>query len=278
MSRRLLSNRRANSASPDAFAAEAIVICIERTHRDEGVPVAVVFKWIGANLPLVSTVVAAIATVVLAVLTAKYVRLTARLVEESQKSREPSINVDFELQKQCLKMIIENRGMTAAKNLRIYVTKDIEWISPKKGKVGIASLDVVRKGISYIAPSRQFKYWLGYPAWRNIDSSEMSVSIKVEFENEKGKKSERYVMFDFEQMNDVLLESYMNPSQAVADAILETNKDRGSRGATDIMEKLMNPEKKCTMCAMAIPREAKKCHFCGEAQTEGHTGDMGTNI
>jgi len=47
--------------------------------------------WVTSYLPLASTLVVSAATVVLVWLTGRYVRLTAKTVEESQKSREPSV-------------------------------------------------------------------------------------------------------------------------------------------------------------------------------------------
>lgn len=224
--------------------------------------------WVTTYLPLTSTIVVAAATVALVWLTSRYVRLTGRMVEESQKSREPSVTVDFEIPDASLRLVVENRGLSAAKNVRIAVLKDVQWLRMGKGRKGLADCAPMKEGISYLTPSRKLKYYLGIPNWRDTSSDQMEASLRVTYENEAGRQYDHTVDFGFDQIREVLSESFKDSGLAVAEAIRESERDRQSRESIREMFSSFGARemKKCPMCAEMIPKEAKKCAHCQEMQ------------
>jgi hypothetical protein len=91
----------------------------------------------------------------------------------------------------------------------------------------------------------------------------MMTSFRITFENEGGKKYERTVIFDFRQMREVLLESFRDQSQKVAEAIERQNKTNERQARSYFENRRM---KRCPMCAERIPVEAMKCSHCQELQ------------
>jgi len=224
--------------------------------------------WVTTYLPLTITIVVAAAAVVLVCLTSRYVRLTGRMLEESQKSREPLVTVDFEFPGDSLRLVVENHGLSPAKNVRIAVLKDVQWVRMAKARQGLAECGAVKRGISYLTPSRKLKYYLGFPNWNDASDDQMQVSLRTTYENEAGKEYHHFVDFDFRQMREVLFESFKDSNLAVAEAIRESERDRHLHEHTrQISSSLFAPEMKmCTMCAEMIPKEAKKCAHCHEMQ------------
>ena len=227
-----------------------------------------VSPYITTYLPLASTLVVAVATVVLVWLTSHYVRLTARMVEETQKSREPAVTIDFEIPDHSLRLVVENHGASPAKNIRVSVLKDVPWLQMGKDRQGLAQCAPVREGVSYLTPSRKLKYFLGYPNWGDKPDEQMEASLRITYENEAGKAYEHTVNFDFGQMREVLFESFKDSNLAVAEAIRETERNRQSHERTrQMFSHVGRPKlKKCAMCAEMIPEEAKKCSHCQELQ------------
>jgi hypothetical protein len=224
--------------------------------------------WVTTYLPLTSTIVVAAATVALVWLTSRYVRLAGRMVEESQKSREPSVTVDFEIPDQSLRLVVENRGLSPAKNVRIAVLKDVQWLRMGTGRQGLADCGPIKEGISYLTPSRKLKYFLGFPNWTDTSDDQMEASLRVTYESEAGRQYDHIVDFDFDQMREVLSESFKDSNLAVAEAIRESERDRRLHESTRQMLGSFGARKrkKCPMCAEMIPEEAKKCAHCQEMQ------------
>ncbi len=224
--------------------------------------------WVTTYLPLAITIVVAGATVALVWLTSRYVRLTGRMLEESQKSRDPLVTVDFEIPDRSLRLVVENHGLSPAKNVRIAVLKDVRWVRMAKGRQGLAECGAVKRGISYLTPSRRLKYYLGFPNWNDASDEQMEASLRITYENQAGKEYDNIADFDFCQIREVLFESFKDSNVAVAEAIRESGRDRQRDEFTRHMfDSWLAPEmKKCAMCAEMIPKEAKKCAHCHEMQ------------
>jgi hypothetical protein len=190
------------------------------------------------------------------------------MVEESQKSRDPLVTVDFEILDRSLRLVVENHGLSPAKNVRIAVLEDVQWVRMAKPRQGLAECGAVKKGISYLTPSRKLKYYLGFPNWNDPSNDQMEVSLRITYENEAGKEYHHVADFDFRQMREVLVESFKDPNSAVAEAIRGSELHRQLDDYTrQISSSWFAPKmKKCTMCAEMIPKEAKKCAHCHEMQ------------
>lgn len=226
--------------------------------------------WISVYIPLTTTIIVAIATIVLVWLTSRYVRLTARLVEETKQSRAPAVHIDFEMPDRKLRLVVANYGQSSAKNIRINVLKDVLWLNKRKGTGGLVEIAPIKNGISHLTPTRKLKYYLGYPNWDGIKDEDMSVSMRVTYNDESGKHYEHVVDYDFDQMREVMFESFKDSNLAVAEAIRDAERDRQSDETTKRIFHSIGVEKKkkCPMCAEKIPEEARKCSHCGEVLNE----------
>lgn len=224
--------------------------------------------WVTTYLQLASTIVVAGATVALVWLTSRYVRLTGRMLEESQKSRDPLVTVDFEIPDRSLRLVVENHGLSPAKDVRIAVLKEVQCLQVGKGQRRLTDCGPIKDGISYLAPSRKLKYYLGFPNWRDTAGDQMEASLRVTYESEAGREYQHIVDFDFRQMREVLVESFKDPNLAVAEAIRQSERDRQLHERVGEIVGSLNAQamKKCRMCAEMIPEEAKKCAHCHEMQ------------
>jgi len=219
---------------------------------------------------MTTTVVVAIATVLLAVLTARYVKLTGRLVEESKRLRDPVVTVDFELPDWALIMVIENHGLTAAKDVRIELLKDTDWLcSRSDGGSQLADVGAVKTGVSYLTPDRKLKYEVGHPNWQDMPEGPVDVCLRLTYESLSGEQFSETVSYDFRQVQNVLFDSFRDPNAAVAKAIRDAESSRRSQGQmAGFMSRMVAPTtKNCEFCAEPIRADAKKCKHCGEMQT-----------
>lgn len=222
--------------------------------------------WLTTYVPAITTIVVAVATVVLVGLNYRYVRLTKQLVDESQKVREPAVMVDFEMPDRSLSLVVENRGLSPAQNVRIAILKDVQWLQIGKYAYGLVNCGPVKNGISYLSPSRKMKYYLGPPQWDGTADNQLEASLRITYENGRGKEYQQIVDFDFRQLREVLLEPFGDPNLAIAKAIEATERERRTHERTQrIFNSISAGEKKkCPMCAEFIPQEAKKCSHCHE--------------
>jgi hypothetical protein len=224
--------------------------------------------WLTLYLPLATTLVATGTTVVLAILTAKYVKLTGRLVEESKRSRDPLVTVDFEVSEYGLELVVENHGLTPARNVRIQIEQDSDWIRGDGDTRGLSGVQPIRHGISFLAPNRKLKYYAGQPDWHNVPEGPIPVKLSVSYEGPAGEKFHDKVEFNFQQLCEVLLSSFRDPSENVAKAIRDAERSRRSDQRLDASIRRVNARKTkaCEMCAEQILVEAKKCKHCGATQ------------
>jgi hypothetical protein len=225
-------------------------------------------------IPLASTVVVAVATVVLVWLTSKYVRLTKQMVDDMKRTREPSITVDFELVDHAVRLAVSNTGLSSAKDIKFRVKRDIDWLRVNGETGGIGELELMERGISYLAPGRTFKYHAGYPNRQRDQVGSMLLSMDVSFCNEAGATFERGIDIDMSQYQSVLFESFKDPEMAIADAIKEVERSQRSKGqSSSLVRMLTQPKrKKCPICGEKILAEARKCLHCKEwLETEGES-------
>ena len=147
----------------------------------------------------ISTVVVTVATVVLAGLTFMYVRLTKHMVDDMKRSKEPAINVDFELVDRGLRIVIINSGLSSAKNIQFEVKKDISWIMNQGGLMGVSNVAPIENGVSYLVPGRTFKYRVGIPRWKEAKDDDMLLSLHITFIDEVGKHYQQDIDIDMSQ-------------------------------------------------------------------------------
>jgi hypothetical protein len=223
---------------------------------------------IAVYVSLAGTIVVTVATVVLAGLTFRYVKLTGRLVEESQRLRDPVVTVDFELPDFIMLVVVENHGLSPARNIRLELSRDSDWLRGRGDATGLSEAQPFSSGVSYLTPGRKLKYEAGVPNWREMPDGPVEVAFRLTYESLSGERFQEDVRYDFRQMERVLFDSFRDPNEAVAKAIRDAESSRRSQGQMGrIMRSLTTAQsKRCEMCAETILGDAKKCKHCGAIQ------------
>lgn len=209
-----------------------------------------------------SGAVSVLVNIILTAVTAMYVILTRKMLKEMQKAKEPFVAIDVELPDPTLRLIVSNLGQSPAREICFSVLKDLPSLSVKNKNSGIKELPVMKTGISSLAPGRSLKFIAGeFPDIRKTEDK--IITIEVRFKNESGKEFVRNEVIDFSALQDVLFESFQDPSHKV-EAAIKNLKLESSR-ISNPFSVLMRPQtKECPMCAEQIPAKAKKCSKCGE--------------
>jgi hypothetical protein len=206
------------------------------------------------------------ANLILVIVTTVYVVYTAYMVQEMKATREPAVFIDFEMPDEEIRITIGNSGQSPARNIEFEYTDNIPWLDKELGHAGLAGIQAINAGISYLAPSRVLKYAIGHILWSELVAANALLEIRVKYKNETGQPFNREYVIDFEQYKGILFESFRDSNIAVADAIRDAERSRISREQTNGYTKLMGegPKKTCPICAEVIPKAAKKCSHCGE--------------
>lgn len=232
-----------------------------------------------AYVSLGSTVVVTVATVVLAILTRRYVMLTGSLVEESRRLHDPVVTVDFELPDFIVLLVIENHGVSPARNVRLVLQESGPWLRGLGEGEGLSDTQPFQSGVSYLTPGRRLKYQAGTMDWKAIGDAPAEVVIRLSYESLTGEQFEHTIRYDFRQLSNVMFESFRDPNDAIAKAIHDAESSRRSDGKMgQMMRQMSAPEMKpCEMCAEPIRADAKKCKHCGSMQeparpTSGSSG------
>jgi hypothetical protein len=71
------------------------------------------------------------------------------MVEEIQKSREPEVTLDFEMPDEEIRLVVENHGLSPARNVQITVLKGAQLFQELQG---FADYWPLKDGISYLTP------------------------------------------------------------------------------------------------------------------------------
>jgi len=186
------------------------------------------------------------------------------MVDELKKSKEPVISVDFEMPDYSLRFIVKNIGQSPAKNIRFSVKKDADWIGGRNKQRGLLGCPPVDHGISYLVPGRTLKYFLGYPDWKEGGDQNLIISLRVDFENDRGDRFNSDIDIDMNQFKGVLFDSFRDSNMAIADAIRSAERSRSSKEKTHTFLQCPPAKKCCPVCGELILEKAKKCMHCGE--------------
>ena len=180
-----------------------------------------------ALIQSVGGIITAVTTIVLAVLTYRYVKLTGSMLEEARISRAPNIVVDIETTTHSgMKLVIGNTGSTPAYSLKFTVVDSIPWRDIQCCVKGFASMEVIRKGITYLAPGRVLKYEAGYFDWHEVKRLGSIIEFQVSYEDHA--KNEKHIKFHIDMMQylSVLPESFATPETEIAKAIKSADDNR----------------------------------------------------
>lgn len=204
-------------------------------------------------------VAAGVATVVLARLTSKYVRLTGRLVEETRAARAPEVVIDLEFEGIMPRLVIANRGPTAAHNVRIKVSeKNVAWEGIKDDRK-IEDLPPVKNGVSFLPPGRTMRYMVRLIDWKKTLNTDAALAFDVTYQDDRGHEIHRDYSIGFAAYGSMLTEGgHQQPHQVVADAI------RSAAEHIKPRQHFMPRVRPCPVCGERIKAEARKCPHCLE--------------
>jgi hypothetical protein len=118
------------------------------------------------------------------------------MVQEMRLSREPAVYVALEAPGSMFQFIIGNSGKTPAVNIRFVVEKDIKGLLRENNSSGIASIPVIEKGISCLAPEKILKWRAGIFRPSETEKENNILQIRVLYNNEKGKRFKRIIKMD----------------------------------------------------------------------------------
>lgn len=207
----------------------------------------------------VGAVAAGVATVVLARLTSMYVRLTGRLVDETRAARAPEVVVDLEFEGIMPRLVIANRGPTAAHNVQIKVSEwNVVW-EETQHSLRIEDLPPIKKGVSFVSPGRTMRYMVRMIDWKKTLNTDASVAFDVTYQDDRGEAIHRDYSIGLAAYDSMLIEGgRQQPHQVVADAI--------RRAAEHIKPRqvFLLHKRSCPFCREQIMADARKCPHCRE--------------
>lgn len=164
--------------------------------------------------------VTAAATIALTLLTARYVRLTGSMLEEARTSRGPNLYVDLEVNYQDeVKLIVGNSGQSPAHRITFHVIDPLHWSQIQHCKAGFNSVDVVRDGVSYIAPGRALKYEVGILTREDVKADNSTVEFRINYIDHLQAPREITFNVNMLQYASVLYESFTGPESNIVRAI-----------------------------------------------------------
>jgi hypothetical protein len=149
-------------------------------------------------LSSLSTPVVAAATILYVILTYRLVRNSIQLLEEQNR---PRIFVDYEslgMNWARIRLIVENRGVGAAHNIRLSVNPDMDCYSVDHKR--FSEHPFLKNGISYISPGRKREGFLTVLSGMPKEDFAIKPIVTAEYENSRGKKYIEEFTIDFSYM------------------------------------------------------------------------------
>ena len=147
-------------------------------------------------------------TAILALLTFIYVLLTYRILREMRESKEPAIEIDFEVKVTPLHEVfvwVKNAGLSPAKNIWIDVEDNLPLSHLYELKdTTLSEANFIKNSIPYLAPGRSKRYVIGNlkvnrDSWK---ADNYIVNFSVTFENMKSKRHNIKISVDVLQCID----------------------------------------------------------------------------
>lgn len=213
---------------------------------------------------IVTASVSAFATVFLTVLTWQYVKLTHQMAQVMESAREPFVDIELDFPNLELRLAFVNAGGTAARDITFKVDQDCELIQGFGPQRGIAEMDPIENGISYLPAGQRLIYSAGtIRSGRISPEAGRFLQVTISYQNDGGRVFSRTVGYDLKQLDNLLFETFHNTHIAVARAIRDAGERISNRGYSS---RLMNSMHFtwCPYCREKIAKKAKKCRHCHE--------------
>lgn len=129
------------------------------------------------------------------------------MADEMKISRDPNVNIDFEVPSRMIILTISNSGLTSAVNVQFDIDSDISWLNFDDNK-GFSKLPIIIEGISYLTPGRILKFYAGNLDKSSSEREQNVLDLNILYQNESGKKFKKHVTFDLSVYRKVLFETF----------------------------------------------------------------------
>jgi hypothetical protein len=174
-----------------------------------------------ATVQAVAAGLAAATTIVLACLTARYVSLTAKMLAEVRGAREPSVELDVELNEDRLLLIVANRGATAARDVRIKIAAPIRWLESQGAR--LTDRPAFKEGLDFLGPGRRLKFDGGYVDWNLMSVTESHLNLGLSYSDSTKIQVSRNVSINVRQYDGATVDSFTSPTESIAHSLREIN-------------------------------------------------------
>lgn len=156
----------------------------------------------------------AIFTGVVAVTTVIYMIITGWLALETRRMRkaqtEPKVSLQLELTDRAghggLQLAIRNEGMGSAQDIRFKFSGDPNYFVKSGVRKPITELPIIRDGMSYLAPGRNFTFVLGWLFGDDFRrAEERPWEFNITYKNSSGKQFKDTYTLDFSDFSELII-------------------------------------------------------------------------
>ena len=153
-------------------------------------------------------------TGVVALSTVFYVVITCWLAWETRKMRtaqnEPRVSVQLELNSQVghggMQLSIRNEGSGPAHEIKFDFSGNPDYFIQNGAGVPVDQLPVIRDGIKYLGPDRQFTILLGFLFGEAfLKATEHPWIFRVQYKDQNGKSKDDSYVLDFSQFSHLII-------------------------------------------------------------------------
>jgi hypothetical protein len=171
--------------------------------------------------------------------------------------------VDIDFDEMMARLVVANRGPSAAHNVRIKVSdRNLVWNERSQDRK-LVDLSPVKNGVSFLPPGRTLRYVLYALEIEKTLANEESgvIEFDVTYQDDSGHSFHRQFSIDFGAFDGMTVEGgrWHTPHRVIADAIKHAAEHVKPR------QFFARRTRACPVCFETIKAEARKCPHCLEA-------------